>query len=84
LWGIGNSNPYRPLTGTGGNSDDGLQKYHHGIITFGGGEPVYTKPNASCGGGQLIGTVGVSDDGVNEDDDVAKAATTNTGYCLAP
>ncbi len=78
LWGIGNSNPYRPLTGTGGNPDDAVNKYHHGIITFAGGEPVY-----DCAG-HLIGAVGVSGDGVDQDDDVAKAAVTNAGFCLTP
>jgi uncharacterized protein GlcG (DUF336 family) len=78
LWGIGNSNPYRPLIGSGGSPDDGLNKYHHGIITFSGGEPVY-----DCSG-HLIGAVGVSGDGVDEDDAVATAAVTNAGYCLAP
>jgi uncharacterized protein GlcG (DUF336 family) len=79
LWGIGNSNPYRPLIGTGGNPDDGLNKYHHGIITFAGGEPVY-----DCSSHQLIGAVGVSGDGVDEDDAVASAAVTGAGFCLTP
>jgi uncharacterized protein GlcG (DUF336 family) len=79
LWGIGNSNPYRPLTGTGAGGDDSLDKYHHGIITFAGGEPVY-----SCTSHILLGAVGVSGDGVDEDDAVATAAVSNAGYCLAP
>jgi uncharacterized protein GlcG (DUF336 family) len=79
LWGIGNSNPYRPVTGTHGNPDDAVNKYHHGIITFAGGEPVY-----DCTSDLLIGAVGVSGDGVDEDDAVAKAAVQNAGFCLAP
>jgi uncharacterized protein GlcG (DUF336 family) len=79
LWGIGNSNPYRPLTGSGGNPDDGLRKFHHGIITFAGGEPVY-----DCSSHLLIGAVGVSGDGVDEDDAVATAAVTGAGFCLTP
>jgi uncharacterized protein GlcG (DUF336 family) len=53
-----------------------LNKYRHGIITFAGGEPVY-----DCSG-HLVGAVGVSADGVDEDDAVA-AAVTNAGFCLA-
>jgi uncharacterized protein GlcG (DUF336 family) len=79
LWGIGNSNPYRLLTGKGGNPDDALHKYHHGIITFAGGEPVY-----DCSSHLLLGAVGVSGDGVDEDDAVATAAVTNAGFCLTP
>jgi uncharacterized protein GlcG (DUF336 family) len=79
LWGIGNSNPYRLLTGTGASGDDSLRKYHHGIITFAGGEPVY-----SCTSHILLGAVGVSGDGVDEDDAVATAAVTHAGYCLVP
>jgi uncharacterized protein GlcG (DUF336 family) len=79
LWGIGNSNPYRPLTGKGADRDDALSKYHHGIITFAGGEPVY-----DCTSHQLLGAVGVSGDGVDEDDAVATAAVTTAGYCLSP
>jgi uncharacterized protein GlcG (DUF336 family) len=78
LWGIGNSNPYRPVTGTGGNPDDALNKYHHGIITFAGGEPVY-----DCSG-HLLGAVGVSGDGVDQDDAVATAAVTGANFCTAP
>ncbi len=83
LWGIGNSNPYRSVLGSG-NKDDSLGKYHHGIITFAGGQPVYTKVSSTCGGGTLIGAVGVSGDGVDQDNDVAKAAVLNAGFCLAP
>jgi uncharacterized protein GlcG (DUF336 family) len=78
LWGIGNSTPYRPLIGNG-NPDDGLRKYHHGIITFAGGEPVY-----DCSSHLLIGAVGVSGDGVDEDDAVATATVVSAGFCLTP
>jgi uncharacterized protein GlcG (DUF336 family) len=85
LWGIGDSNPYRSVgNGNGLGRSDAVGQYHHGIITFAGGEPVYTKPNSTCGGGTLIGAVGVSGDGVDEDDAVAKAAVLNADYCLAP
>lgn len=86
LWGIGNSNPYRPVVGTGANPDDAVNKYHHGIITFAGGEPVYTRGSKGCGtpGSKLIGAVGVSGDGVDEDEAVAKAAVLNAGFCLTP
>jgi uncharacterized protein GlcG (DUF336 family) len=77
LFGIGNTNPFRPLTG-GEAHDDRVGKRHHGIVTFAGGQPVY-----KCGGG-LLGAVGVSGDGVNEDDTVAKGAVTGAGFCTAP
>ena len=38
LFGIGDSNSYRPLTGAGLGSDDATGVYHHGLITFAGGE----------------------------------------------
>ena len=80
LWGIGNSNPYRPLTATGGSPDDAVGKHHHGIITFAGGEPIYECNSSHL----LLGAVGVSGDGVDEDDAVAKAAVTGAGFCLTP
>jgi len=67
------------VTGKDGKPDDALSKYHHDIITFAGGEPVY-----GCSTNLLLGAVGVSGDGVDEDDDVAKAAVTNAGFCLKP
>jgi uncharacterized protein GlcG (DUF336 family) len=88
LWGLGNSNPYRSVFGFGQGGDDGLGGYHHGIITFAGGQPVYTKGPSGCGngGGTLIGAVGVSGDGVDQDDAVAKSTVTNPpiSLCLAP
>jgi uncharacterized protein GlcG (DUF336 family) len=77
LFGIGNTNPFRPLTGVGAG-DDKIGKRHHGIVTFAGGQPVY-----SCGG-VLLGAVGVSGDGVDQDDIVAKGAVTGAGFCTAP
>jgi len=77
LFGIGTTNLYRPLTGVGA-SDDRTGKRHHGIVTFAGGQPVYR-----CGGG-LLGAVGVSGDGVDEDDTVAKGAVPGPGFCTAP
>lgn len=79
LWGIGNSNPYRPVNGASLGGDDGVNQYHHGIITFAGGQPVY-----DCSSHSLLGAVGVSGDGVDQDNDVAKAAVLNAGFCLTP
>ena len=77
LFGIGTTNPYRPLTGVAA-VDDATGIRHHGIVTFAGGQPVY-----SCGG-VLLGAVGVSGDGVDQDDAVAKGAVTGAGFCTAP
>jgi uncharacterized protein GlcG (DUF336 family) len=80
LWGIGDSNPYRPVNGASLGGDDATGQYHHGIITFAGGQPVY-----DCGGSHnLLGAVGVSGDGVDQDNAVAKATVTGAGFCLAP
>ncbi len=77
LWGIGNTNPFRTLGG--GPGDDSLGKQHHGIVTFAGGQPVY-----DCTSHQLLGGVGSSGDGVDQDDVVAKGAVTGAGFCLTP
>ena len=77
LFGLGNTNPFRPLTGLGA-LDDRTGLRHHGIVTFAGGQPVYR-----CGG-VLLGAVGVSGDGVDQDDTVAKGAVTGAGFCTAP
>jgi uncharacterized protein GlcG (DUF336 family) len=84
LWGIGNSNPFRPPLGSGLGTDDVPGGFHHGIITFAGGQPVYSKGQSGCDGGVLLGAVGVSGDGVDEDDEVATKAVTNAGFCLTP
>jgi uncharacterized protein GlcG (DUF336 family) len=79
LFGIGNTNPFRPLYGGVGSShDEGLGLRHHGIVTFAGGQPVY-----NCQG-TLLGAIGVSGDGVDQDDIVAKGAVTGAGFCMAP
>ena len=79
LFGIGDSNSFRPLTGSGLGSDDATGIYHHGIITFAGGQPVY-----DCSTHVLLGAVGVSGDGVDQDDTVAKGAVTGASVCLTP
>src|SRR5262249_40658878 len=79
LFGIGNTNPFRPLTGGGEAAvDDGIGLRHHGIVTFAGCQPVYTCQ------GTLLGAVGVSGDGVDQDDIVAKGAVTGAGFCTVP
>jgi uncharacterized protein GlcG (DUF336 family) len=62
LWGIGDSNQI----GITGNSST-----RNGVITFPGGVPLYK-------GGVLVGGVGVSGDGVDQDEQVAVAAS--VGY----
>jgi uncharacterized protein GlcG (DUF336 family) len=80
LFGIGNTNPFRIPAGSPGLAPDDLAGLkHHGIVTFAGGQPVY-----SCSTHQLLGGVGVSGDGVDEDDTVAKGAVTGAGFGLDP
>lgn len=57
LWGIGNSNQV---------GISGSPEFRNGIITFPGGVPLYK-------GGHLVGGVGVSGDGVDQDEAVAFA-----------
>lgn len=57
LWGIGNSNQ----VGISGSAE-----FRNGIITFPGGVPLYKN-------GQLVGGIGVSGDGVDQDEAVAFA-----------
>jgi uncharacterized protein GlcG (DUF336 family) len=85
LFGIGDTNPFRPPFGFGLGTDDFLGGFHHGIVTFAGGQPIYTKgTSGACGGGKLIGGFGVSGDGVDEDDTVAKGTVLGAGLCLTP
>ena len=80
LWGIGNTNPFRPGVGDPSlNPDDKTGLKHHGIVTFAGGQPVY-----NCSTHKLLGGVGVSGDGVEEDNEVAIAAVQNAGFVLSP
>ena len=67
LFGLNNSNPFDPRAlatpqGTGG----GDSKLAGGIITFGGGVPLYDK------NGQIIGGLGVSGDTACADHEIAK------------
>lgn len=57
LWGIGNSNQI---------GISGSQEFRNGIITFPGGVPLYKD-------GALVGGIGVSGDGVDQDEEVAFA-----------
>ncbi|HEV8449781.1 MAG TPA: heme-binding protein, partial [Gemmatimonadaceae bacterium] len=57
LWGIGNSNQI---------GISGSQEFRNGIITFPGGIPLYKN-------GVLVGGIGVSGDGVDQDEQVALA-----------
>lgn len=80
LFGLGNTNPFRPGVGAPSlHPDDNAGLKHHGFVTFAGGQPVY-----SCSTHKLLGGVGVSGDGVDQDDTVAKGAVTGAGYCLIP
>lgn len=80
LFGLGNTNPFRSLGGDPSLiPDDRAGFKHHGIVTFAGGQPVY-----NCSTHKLLGGVGVSGDGVDEDDTVAKGAVTGAGFGLDP
>jgi uncharacterized protein GlcG (DUF336 family) len=79
LWGVGDTNPFRPGVGDPALSDDKAGSKHHGIVTFAGGQPVY-----NCGTHQLVGGVGVSGDGVEQDDAVAIGAVKGGGFCRTP
>lgn len=77
LWGLGNTNPFRPLNG--GPGDDSVGKQHRGIVTFAGGVPVY-----QCGSSTLLGAVGSSGDGVDQDEMVASGAIEDANFCCQP
>ncbi|HEY3284344.1 MAG TPA: heme-binding protein [Armatimonadota bacterium] len=65
---IGNlSQPGQPLWGIGNSNQIGISggpEFRNGIITFPGGVPLYKS-------GRLVGGVGVSGDGVDQDEHVA-------------
>jgi uncharacterized protein GlcG (DUF336 family) len=84
LWGLGASNPYRSAFGYNQGTDDAIGSYHHGIITFAGGQPIYSRGPSGCGGGggTLIGALGVSGDGVDQDDAVAINTILNSPISL--
>ena len=72
MFGVGDTNPFRPGIGNPSlRPDDKPGSKHHGFVTFAGGQPVY-----NCGTHKLLGGVGVSGDGVDQDDAVAKGAVT--------
>jgi uncharacterized protein GlcG (DUF336 family) len=66
LFGLNNSNPFDPefLAPTGGQGG-GKNRIAGGIITFGGGVPLYSS-------GQIIGGLGVSGDTACADHEIAK------------
>jgi len=66
LWGIGNSNQL---------GISGSEEYRNGIITFPGGIPLFKN-------GELVGGIGVSGDGVDQDEQVALAGA--AGYPPGP
>jgi uncharacterized protein GlcG (DUF336 family) len=66
LWGIGNSNQI---------GVSGSQEFRNGIITFPGGVPLYKD-------GALVGGIGVSGDGVDQDEEVAFAGA--VGFSPGP
>jgi uncharacterized protein GlcG (DUF336 family) len=59
--------PNRTTTGAAGSATNPLP---NGITTFPGGAPLYKN-------GQFVGAVGISGDGVDEDDEIAFAGTKN-------
>jgi uncharacterized protein GlcG (DUF336 family) len=65
LWGLNQSNPFDPdaLQSPGGQA--GIGRIAGGIITFGGGVPIYRA-------GQIVGGLGVSGDTACADHEVAK------------
>ena len=78
LFGIGDTNLYtRFFDGAGAEVFE--RRKHQGIVTFAGGQPVY-----DCETGELLGGVGVSGDGVDQDDIVAKGAVIGAEFCLTP
>ncbi len=66
----------------------GIEHSNEGLITFPGGVPVYSNPggliDCESGGGVLLGGVGVSGDGVEQDEDGAEGAIQGAGFCTQP
>lgn len=61
LFGIGNTNLYRALTGNASLApDDSMNQNHHGIVTFGGGIPIYSCDSFSPHYHKLLGAIGVN------------------------
>ena len=73
LWGLNQSNPFDPdaLQAPGGQA--GVGRIAGGIITFGGGVPIYR-------GGQIVGGLGVSGDTACADHEVAKGVRNFVGF----
>ena len=67
LWQIGNSNQSKPVKG---NAKFKRGKKVGGLIEFPGGIPLYKGNQAT-----LVGAIGVSGDGVDQDEDVAEAGS---------
>jgi uncharacterized protein GlcG (DUF336 family) len=67
LFGLNNSNPFDPLSlAAPGGQGGGKNHIVGGIITFGGGEPLYNSA------GQIIGGLGISGDTACADHEIAK------------
>jgi uncharacterized protein GlcG (DUF336 family) len=73
LWGLNQSNPFDPdaLQSPGGQA--GIGRIAGGIITFGGGLPIYR-------GGQIVGGLGISGDTACADHEVAKGVRSFLGF----
>ena len=79
-WSFWNGNPanlQRNYQSAFGSMPDLKGRYALGLDY--GGQPVY-----ECKSHLLLGGVGVSGDGVDEDDTVAKGAVTGAGFCVSP
>ncbi len=85
LFGIGNTNPYRALTGIVSLApDDSIHQNHHNIVTFGGGIPIYSCDSSSPYYHKLLGAIGVSGDTVTNERQVAEAAIVFAGFGTNP